>query len=226
MGCKDLALRNGLLINVIRYCRLNPKADSRLAILTMITFLADNSRGLCRLSTVRMAEIFMRDQRSIHASITALEKDDLIGVNRVTGLPNSYWPKIPGALVEMSANPVWFVDALSTKPKARVYKTQKAAIAAATQEKVTPDVHVRGDVERPLTWTAPTPDVDQHSISLSNSPLSKGEHGGSGKFEPHLSTVGFVVSTEHTIPMATIEGWRRQFPAIPDLEANSASWRA
>src|SRR3954447_11034267 len=57
---KALLLRNGLLVGAVRHCRLNPRADTRMSILTLITFLADNNDGICRLSVTRMCKIFAR----------------------------------------------------------------------------------------------------------------------------------------------------------------------
>ena len=135
---KALLLRNGLLVGAVRHCRLNPRADTRMSILTLITFLADNNDGICRLSVTRMCEIFTRSRESIVTSIASLEEDGQIGVNRSGGMPSCYWPLIPAALAELSANPVWFVDALSTKPKFRSFGTPEEAIAAATQDRSTP----------------------------------------------------------------------------------------
>ena len=84
---KALLLRNGVLVGAVRHCRLNPRADTRMSILTLITFLADNNDGICRLSITRMCEIFARSRESIVTSIASLEKDGQIGVNRSGGMP-------------------------------------------------------------------------------------------------------------------------------------------
>ena len=131
---KAVVMRNGLLISCIKHCRMNPRAEAKIPILIMIMFLADNTAGICYLGVMRMAEIFQRTKTCIINNIAALEADGLIGVNRKDGLPNCYWPLIPAALAEMSANPIWFVDALSTKPKSRIFKTPDEAIAAATED--------------------------------------------------------------------------------------------
>ena len=69
---KALLLRNGLLVGAIRHCRRNPRADTRMSVLAMITFLADNNDGICRLSVTRMCEIFARSRESIVTSIASL----------------------------------------------------------------------------------------------------------------------------------------------------------
>jgi hypothetical protein len=135
---KALLLRNGLLVGAIRHCRLNPLADTRLSVLTIITFLADNNYGICRLSVTRMCEMFARSREAIVNSITSLEADGQIGVNRKQGMPNCYWPLIPSALAELSANPIWFVDALSHRPKARVFRSVEEAIASAAHDQSSP----------------------------------------------------------------------------------------
>jgi hypothetical protein len=81
---KMVALRNGLIVGCIRHCRLNPRADCRLAILTLITFLADNNDGICRLSITAMTEIFKRTREAIVAGIKTLEKQGQIGVSAKT----------------------------------------------------------------------------------------------------------------------------------------------
>jgi hypothetical protein len=118
----------------------------------MITFLADNNDGMCRLSVTRMCEIFARSRESIVTSIASLEKDGQIGVDRKDGMPSSYWPLIPAALAELSANPVWFVEALSTKPKFRAFGSPEEAIAAATQDRrsTPPDQSGTPDQSTPL----------------------------------------------------------------------------
>jgi hypothetical protein len=71
-------------------------------------------------------------------NIEALEKDGLIGVARVDGMPNVYWPRIPAALAEMSPNPVWFVEAMTGPVKAKIYRNVDEAIAAATRDRSIP----------------------------------------------------------------------------------------
>jgi hypothetical protein len=132
---KALLLRNGLLVGAVRHCRLNPLADTRMSILALITFLADNNEGICYLSVSRMCEIFARSREAITKAIAALEKDGQIGINRKDGMPSCYWPLLPAALAELSANPVWFVDALSTKPKYRLFGSPEEAIEAATADR-------------------------------------------------------------------------------------------
>jgi hypothetical protein len=127
-------MRNGLLISCIKHCRMNPRAEAKMSILIMIMFLADNATGICYLGVMRMAEIFQRTKTCIINNIAALESDGLIGVNRKDGMLNCYWPLIPAALAEMSANPIWFVDALSTKPRSRIFKTPDEAIVAAIED--------------------------------------------------------------------------------------------
>jgi hypothetical protein len=48
------ALRSSYLLGAVRFCRRNPLADTRLAILAYVTFLSDNPFGTCRLSVTRM----------------------------------------------------------------------------------------------------------------------------------------------------------------------------
>ena len=42
---KMVSLRNGPTVGAIRHCRLNPRTDSRMSVLTIITFLADTNEA-------------------------------------------------------------------------------------------------------------------------------------------------------------------------------------
>ena len=199
---KALLLRNGLLVGAVRHCRINPRADTRMSILTLITFLSDNNDGICRLSVTRMCEIFARSRESIVSSISSLERDGQIGVNRSGGMPNCYWPLIPAALAELSANPVWFVDALSTKPKFRVFGSPEQAIAVAARSRSTlpdqstapdqssgPDHHWSTPVGEPVNSSRRTGQEASNSISLSNSPsISSLPNGKDAAASPKNST--------------------------------------
>src|SRR5262245_47386707 len=77
---KALLLRNGLLIGAVRHCRLNCNADSRMPVLTFITFCADNAEGTCYLSVTRMCKIFRRSRETITKAINSLEAQGQIGV--------------------------------------------------------------------------------------------------------------------------------------------------
>lgn len=119
-----VALRNGLILGAIRHCHLNPRADSRMPILIMITWLCDNSDGICYVSVKAMSEIFKRSREAIINGIASLEEQGQIGVARKDGMPSCYWPLVPSALAAMGGNPVHFVNALrTTGPKANVYRT-------------------------------------------------------------------------------------------------------
>jgi len=80
-----------------------------------------------------MQKLLMRSRQCIVDNIFALEMDGSIGIARINGMPNSYWPRIPAALVEMSPNPLWFVEAV-TGAKRKVYRTVEEAIVAATTD--------------------------------------------------------------------------------------------
>jgi hypothetical protein len=149
-----LALRNGLIANCVRHCRQNPGADATLAVLTLITFMADNNDGICRLSVTRMAQVFGRSERTIYRCIAGLEESGLIGVarNGPKGSSNCYWPTIPAGLAEVGASIVWFADALSHKPKARIFA---ATTDPESIRKLPPDTTVRGGGVTPDTPVTP-----------------------------------------------------------------------
>jgi hypothetical protein len=128
MAEKFITLRNGLIVAAIRHCRLNPRADSSIPVLIVITWLADNNDGICRLSITAMCEIFQRSREAIVNAINKLEEQGQIGVSRIDGMPNCYRPLMPAALAKMSGNPVWFVNALRISgPKATGAKPFGAA---------------------------------------------------------------------------------------------------
>jgi hypothetical protein len=65
------------------------------------------------------------------SAIKKFEEQGQIGVTRLGGMPNCYWPLMPAALAKMSGNPVWFVNALRISgPKAN---DKPRAFGAATR---------------------------------------------------------------------------------------------
>jgi hypothetical protein len=231
---KAVAYRSILIVGSIRHCRHNKRAEARIPILTLITYLSDNDKGVCYLSIVKLMELLNRTRQCILDNIEALEKDGLIGVARIDGMPNVYWPRIPAALAEMSPNPVWFVDAMTAPVKAKIYRNVDEAIAAATRDQSIPvdqssalDRSSAADRDRSIPAKEPvysnqgTGLFEADSISSLNLySLSKADRS-SCNHRPHLTDAGFVISAEHKliIPTATFEGWRHRFSAIHDLEA-------
>src|SRR5262245_55975588 len=130
---KAVAYCSVLIVGSIKHCRKHKRAEARIPILTLITYLSDNAKGTCYLALSTMEELFDRSRQCIIDNIVGLEEDGLIGVARVDGMVNCYWPRIPTALKEMSPNPVWVINALTTVPKARIFGTVGDAIAAATE---------------------------------------------------------------------------------------------
>jgi hypothetical protein len=133
LTAKAVAYRSMLIIGSIKHCRMHKRAEVRIPMLTLITYLSDNAKGTCFLSVTRMMELFDRSHQCIIDNVTALERDGLIGVARINGMPSRYWPRIPAASAEMSPNPVWVIDALTSSPRARIYGSVDDAIAAATE---------------------------------------------------------------------------------------------
>jgi hypothetical protein len=151
---RHLALSKSLIPNVIRLCRREKRADTRMAVLVLITLLSDNNNGMCVLTIKRMAELLSRSENSVRDSVNSLEGAGLISVNRtVGGLPNSYWPNVPAVVATMNPAMVWFVDALSKKP------VRKLAL-------VHPQAEVR--VGPPPGRVGGDPQAEDDSISLSS----------------------------------------------------------
>jgi hypothetical protein len=165
-----LVTRNGLIANLLGLCRADPRQDCRMAVLAIITYLADNDEYLCRLSVKRFAQLLCRAQRNIQAAIDDLEYAGVIGVNRsVTG--NSYWPRVSPDLINSKASVVWFVDALSDAPKPVGRPRKKYPVVndyAFTGESVS--------AENTLSSTSKYPVVNDIHTSLRN-PLRELDKG-------------------------------------------------
>jgi DNA-binding MarR family transcriptional regulator len=155
---RHLALSKSLIPSVIRICRLHGRADSRTAVMVIVTLLCDNNDGLCRLSVKRLAQLLARDEGNIRATINSLEKDGLLRVERKEGFPHSYWPNVPAAIATMSPACAWFVDALSEKPAPRGRPRLEA-------EK-TPGADAGGYSEKSRAQSQKTPGAVADSISL------------------------------------------------------------
>jgi len=85
---KAVAYRSILIVGSIRHCRMHSRAEVRIPILTLITYLSDNANGTCFLSISNMAKLFDRSRQCIVDNILALEEDGLIGIARIGGMPN------------------------------------------------------------------------------------------------------------------------------------------
>src|SRR5690349_16637533 len=108
-------LRNFTLVAAARYCRLNPLADTRLAILVWIAFSADNDEGIaCRLPLRTMQKLFGRSRQALVDGSASLEKDGLIVAERGrSGTRAAYWPNIPAILGELQPHIAWITSALT-----------------------------------------------------------------------------------------------------------------
>jgi hypothetical protein len=188
---KALLLRNGHIVAAVRHCRLNPKADSRMSIYTLITYLADNNNGICHLSVTRMCKILKRSREAIVNGINSLEEDGQIGVNRSSGMPSCYWPLIPAALADLSANPVWFVDGLSDKPKARVFSTPEGGIAATKGDQSTLlDQSLEGNCDQSSPLDQP---AEGNRSTLVDEPVNSSR--GTGQLQP--CSISLSISASH-----------------------------
>jgi len=227
---KAVAFRTVLIVGSIKHCRAHKSAEVRMAIFMLITYLSDNAKGTCIVSIARMAELFGRSRQCIVDNILALEKDGLIGVARVDGMPNRYWPCIPAALKDMSPNPAWVIDALTKAPKTRIFSNVEEAIAAATQQdgNQSSTVDQSSGVDR-----YPSSRLDPHQSSIAGEPVKPEADSISslyltpsqrerGRCNPAGGAGDFMISSERGIfvPAATITQWRDRFPFLKDLDAN------
>jgi hypothetical protein len=163
-SARHLTLSKSLIPNIIALCRKNKRADTKSAVLVLITLLCDNDRGVCPLTMKRMAELLDRTERNIHHAVNELEAERKIGVNRTAGgLANTYWPIVPAIIAETRPHPVWFIDALSQKPVRGQARVAQSAVAnPAADDRVTSCVDT-------LSQTTGYPVAEQHSISLLSS---------------------------------------------------------
>jgi hypothetical protein len=138
---KFLALRNSTLAGDIRWARANPAADIALAVRDLIYFVADMHDGCCWISARRIAELFGRSERTIREYLRRLCSHGLIRKINRPGRAQGYYPLIYRPLVDLSAQPIWFVDAFSPR------KTQygrPAGLARAEEKPRNPDAGVYG----------------------------------------------------------------------------------
>jgi len=126
-----LALRNSTLAGDIRWARANPTADVALAVRDLIFFVADMHDGCCWISARRIGELFGRSERTIREYLRRLCGHGLARKINRPGRAQGYYPLIYRSLVDLSAQPTWFVDAFSPR------KTQygRPASANRAQEK-------------------------------------------------------------------------------------------
>jgi hypothetical protein len=73
---KAVAYRSILIVGNIRHCRHNKRAEARIPILTLITYLSDNAKGVCYLSIVKLMELLNRTRQCILDNIEALERSE------------------------------------------------------------------------------------------------------------------------------------------------------
>jgi len=242
---KAVAYRSVLIIGGIKHCRMHKRVEARIPILTLITYLSDNAKGTCFLSIAKMAALFDRSRQCIIDNILALEGDGLIGAARVDGMLNCYWPRIPAALKDMSPNPAWVIEVLTTPKKARIFGSINKAIAAAIHQSgnqsstvdqssgldgyqsieldhnrssgVDPTSQVQPGNQSSLAGVPVKSSTD--SISSLHLTPSQGERSGCNL---SANEGDFVISAKDgiVIPAETVGQWRARFPALRDLDAN------
>ena len=108
-------LMKGMLPNIVHLFQRSSRADTKLGVLVLIHFCADNADGLCRLSVKRFAQILNRKEENLRLAIKDLEEGGEIGVyHNATG--NSYWPIIDRVVRDTNPALGWFIDTFSDKP--------------------------------------------------------------------------------------------------------------
>jgi hypothetical protein len=115
-GRRFFTLMKGLLPSMVRVFRHWPRPDTKLGVLILIHFCADNNDGLCRLSAERCSQILNRTIKNVQSAVDGLEEIGIIGVHR-SAKGNSYWPIIGRVVRDTTPNLSWFLDAFSEKPE-------------------------------------------------------------------------------------------------------------
>jgi hypothetical protein len=103
------AFRKSLILNMSMYYQANPQADVAPGVLLLITFMADNERGLSQLSHDTMAAILYRHRTTIAAAMVRLKKAGLVDSDK--GRAGAY-PIIPRVLTAQYNHIVWLTTAL------------------------------------------------------------------------------------------------------------------
>jgi hypothetical protein len=111
-----LALRNGIIANIIAYCHMNPRADTTMAVLVIVTLLSDNANGYCYISAGRLAEVLSRSRQNIQSTLTSLVANGALIAEAVAGNTTRYTPAIHRIFAE-KASALWFVTSLSEAPR-------------------------------------------------------------------------------------------------------------
>jgi hypothetical protein len=139
LGNKYHAYKNAIVRASIWHCRRNPRADARIPIFNIITFLTDNGQGLCHLSIVKWMALLKRSRECIIDNLKGLESDSLILVYRVNGMPNSYTITYPVGLAEIGPNVTQIIKAFLEPAKPRSWTNVNEAIGDATNRSTLPD---------------------------------------------------------------------------------------
>jgi hypothetical protein len=97
---RDLAVtKPTILASIVRLW--NHRCESaRVAIYDLVAMLCSYGGGICTLPTIRIAQLFNRTDDCIRETIDSLEKDGLLNVRRVDGVPNSYTRTIFGRMTD------------------------------------------------------------------------------------------------------------------------------
>jgi hypothetical protein len=89
-------LKKANLLQLVRYYRQNPHADTAPGILVLVAILSDDDRyRYCSLSGQRMARLLSRSENAISNAISRLEEGGHLIVERQLGYASRYWLAIP-----------------------------------------------------------------------------------------------------------------------------------
>jgi hypothetical protein len=95
---RDLAVTKPTIVASIVRLWAHKCENARVAIYDLVALLCDYDGGICTLPTTRIAQLFNRTDDCIRETIDSLEKDGLLNVRRVNGMPNSYTRTIFGRI--------------------------------------------------------------------------------------------------------------------------------
>ena len=97
---RDLAVTKPTIVASIVRLWNHPCESARVAIYNLVALLCDYDGGICTLPTTRIAQLFNRTHKCIRETIDSLEKDGLLNVRRIDGIPNSYTRTIFGRIAD------------------------------------------------------------------------------------------------------------------------------
>ena len=130
---KLVALKQGLLDNIARLYANNPDLGVDPGIITLITVLSDNHRGVCNLSIPRIAAFLSRSVPTIHRAMARLLDQGLVLGYRTAGKPTEYHPFLNKVFGSNRDSVAWLIDVYApSQPVNKGGRPPKLAVVSKT----------------------------------------------------------------------------------------------